>query len=53
MSNAEDLDVMAERVEQALDEEVALSFLNRTNQGRGARHQAVRSLSCRTHPYAH
>ena len=53
MSDAEDSEVMAERVEQALDEEVALSFLNRNNQGRGARHQAVRSLSCRTHPYAH
>ena len=53
MSDAEDSDVMAERVEQALDEEVALSFLNRNNQGRGARRQAVRSLSRCTHPYAH
>ena len=53
MSDAEDSDAMAERAEQALDEEVALSFLNRNNQGRGARRQAVRSLSRRTHPYAH
>ena len=53
MSNAEDLDAMAERAEQALDEEVALSFLNRNNQGHGARRQAVRSLSRRSHPYAH
>ena len=53
MSDAEDLDVMAERVEQALDEEVALSFLNRNNQGRGARRPAVRSLSRCSHPYAH
>ena len=53
MSNAEDSDAMAERVEQALDEEIALSFLNQNNQGRGARRQAVCSLSHRTHPYAH
>ena len=53
MSDAEDLDAIAERVEQAPDEEIALSFLNRNNQGRGARCQAVRSLSRRTHPYAH
>ena len=53
MSDAEDSDLMAERAEQALDEEIALSFLNRNNQGRGARHQAVRSLSCHTHPYTH
>ena len=53
MSDAEDSDAMAERAEQALDEEIALSFLNRNNQGRGARRQAVHSLSHRTHPYAH
>ena len=53
MSNAEDLDAMAERAEQALDEEVALSFLNRNNQGHGACRQAVHSLSRHTHPYAH
>ena len=53
MSNAEDLDAMAERAEQALDEEVALSFLNQNNQGCGACRQAVRSLSRRAHPYAH
>ena len=53
MSNAKDSDVMVERAEQALDEEIALSFLNRNNQGCGARRQAVCSLSCRTHPYAH
>ena len=53
MSDAEDLDAMVERAEQALDEEIALSFLNRNNQGRGARHQAVRLLSHCTHPYTH
>ena len=53
MSDAEDSDSMVERAEQALDEEIALSFLNRNNQGRGARRQAVRSLSRRSHPYAH
>ena len=53
MSDAEDSDSMAERAEQALDKEIALSFLNRNNQGCGACRQAVRSLSCRTHPYAH
>ena len=53
MSDAEDSDAMVERVEQALNKEIALSFLNQNNQGRGARHQAVRLLSHRTHPYAH
>ena len=53
MSDAEDSDAMAERAEQALDEEIALSFLNRNNQGCGARCQAVRSLSRHVHPYAH
>ena len=53
MSDAEDSDSMAERAERALDEEIALSFLNRNNQGRGACRQAVRSLSRRSHPYAH
>ena len=53
MSDAEDSDSMVERAELALDEEVALSFLNRNNQGRRARRQAVRSLSHRVHPYAH
>ena len=33
MSDAEDSDSIAERAEQALDEEVALSFLNWNNQG--------------------
>ena len=53
MSDAEDSNVMAERAEQAVNEEMALSFLNRNNQGRGARRRAVCSLSHRTHPYAH
>ena len=53
MSDAEDSDVMAERAEQALNEEIALSFLNQNNQGHGARCQTVRSLSRCTHPYAH
>ena len=53
MSDAEDSDAMAERAEQAIDEEVALSFLNRNNQSCGARRQAVRCLSRHAHPYAH
>ena len=53
MSDAEDSDAMAERAEQALDEEIALSFLNRNNQGCGAHRQAVCLLSHHTHPYAH
>ena len=36
MSNAEDSDTIAERMEEALDEEMALGFLNQNNQGRGA-----------------
>ena len=42
MSDAEDSDAIAERMEEALDEEVALGFLNQNNQGCGACHQAVR-----------
>ena len=53
MSDAEDSDAIAKRAEEALDEEVALSFLNRNNQGRGAHCWAVRFLSHRAHPYAH
>ena len=53
MSNAEDSNAIAKRVEEALDKEVALSFLNWNNQGRGARHQAVHFLSHHAHPYAH
>ena len=53
MSDAEDSDLMAERAEQALDKEVALSFFNQNNQARGACRQAVHSLSHHTHPYAH
>ena len=53
MSDAEDLDTIAKRMEEALDKEVALSFLNRNNQGQGARHRAVHSLSHRAHPCAH
>ena len=33
MSNAEDSDTIAERMEEALDKEMALSFLNQNNQG--------------------
>ena len=53
MNDAEDSNSMAERVEQAINEKIALSFLNRNNQGHGAHRQAVCSLSHRTHPYAH
>ena len=53
ISDAEDSDAIAERAEEALDEEVALDFLNWNNQGRGAHRWAVHSLSHRTHPYAH
>ena len=41
MSNAEDLDTITKRMEESLDEEVALSFLNQNNQGQGAHHRAV------------
>ena len=37
MSDAEDSDMIAERMEGALDEEVALGFFNWNNQGRGVR----------------
>ena len=48
-SDAEDSDTLAERAEQALDKEMALSFLNRNNQGRGAHHWVVSGLSLLTH----
>ena len=53
MSDAEDSDAIAKRAEGALDEEVALSFLNRNNQGQGACCRAVCFLSHCTHSYAH
>ena len=53
MSDAEDLGAMVERAEQALNEEIALGFLNQNNQGHGACHQAVHSLSHHTYPYTH
>ena len=53
ISNVEDSDTIAERMKEALDEEIALSFLNRNNQGCGAHHRAVCSLSHCSHPYPH
>ena len=53
VSDAEDSDVVAERLEDRIGEESALSFLTGSNQGRGARHRAVRGLARRSAPYPH
>ena len=53
VSDAEDSDVVVERLEDRIREETALSFLTRNNQGRGAHHRAVHGLNCRAAPYPH
>ena len=46
VSDTEDSDVVAERLEDRIGDETALSFLTGSNQGRGARCRAVRGLAC-------
>ena len=53
VSDAEDSDVVAERLEDRIGEESALSFLTGSNQGRGARCRAVRGLAHHSAPYPH
>ena len=53
VSDAKDSDTVAERLEDRIGEETALSFLTGSNQGRGARRRAVRGLVCHSAPYPH
>ena len=53
VSDAKDSNAVAERLEDRIGEVNPLSFLTRSNQGRGARHRAVRGLVCRAAPYPH
>ena len=51
VSDTKDSDVVAERLDDQI--ETALSFLNGSNQGRGARHRAVCGIACHAAPYPH
>ena len=53
VSDAEDSDVVAERLEDWIGDETALSFLTGSNQGRGARCRAVHGLVHCAAPYPH
>ena len=53
VSDAEDSNMVAERLEDRIGEESALNFLTGSNQGRGACRRAVRGLACRSAPYPH
>ena len=53
VSDAEDSDVVAERLEDRIGEESALRFLTGSSQGRGACRRAVRGLARRSAPYPH
>ena len=53
VSDAEDSDTVAERLEDRIGEESALSFLTGSNQGRGARCRAMCGLACHAAPYPH
>ena len=53
VSDAEDSNVVAERLEDRIGEENALSFLTGSNQGRGAYRRAVHGLARCSAPYPH
>ena len=53
LSDSEYSDAVAERLEDQIGDETALSFLNGSNQGRGAHHRVVRGLACCPAPYPH
>ena len=53
VSDAEDSDAVAKRLEDQIGEETALSFLTRSNQGRGAHRRAVHGLAHCSAPYPH
>ena len=53
VSDAEDSDAVAERLEDCIGDETALSFLNGSNQGRGAHRRAVCVICRCPAPYPH
>ena len=53
VSDAKDSDAVAERLEDWIGDETALSFLTGSNQGRGAHQRTVHGLACRAAPYPH
>ena len=53
VSDAEDSDAVAERLEDQIGDESILSFLTGSNQNQGASHRAVRGLARRAAPYPH
>ena len=53
VSDAKDSDVVAERLEDRIGEESALSFLTGSNQGQGAHRRAVHGFARRSAPYPH
>ena len=53
VSDAEDSDAVAERLEDRIGEETALSFLTRSNQGQGAHRRAVHGIARCSAPYPH
>ena len=53
VSDAEDSDVVVERLKDQIGDKTALSFPTGSNQGQGARHRAVRGLACHATPYPH
>ena len=53
VSDAEDSNAVAERLEDQIGKETALSFLNGSNQSRGAHCRAVRTIVHRSAPYPH
>ena len=53
VSDAEDSNAVAERLEDWIGDQTALSFLTGSNQGQGAHRRAVRGLARRAAPYPH
>ena len=53
VSDAKDSNAVAERLEDQIGDETALSFLNGSNQGRGARHRAVCAIGHHPTLYPH
>ena len=53
VSDAEDSNVVVERLEDQIGDETALSFLTGSNQGQGAHRRAVHGLACCAAPYPH
>ena len=53
VSDAEDSNMVAERLEDQIGDEITLHFLTGSNQGQGACHRAVHGLAYHSAPYPH